>query len=168
MSIYLPLFKALNDADVKYVVVGGFATVLHGYARLTMAVDLMVDLAPQEATRAMQTLESLGFKPRAPVPAVQFADAAKRKEWIEQKGMKVFSFHNPANPMLTVDVFVQHPIPFTDLCARAERMVIEGVPVYICSIEDLITLKQQAGRPLDLLDIEKLRIIQEKRKRGER
>ena len=168
MSIYLPLFKALNDADVKYVVVGGFATVLHGYARLTMAVDLMVDLAPQEATRAMQTLESLGFKPRAPVPAAQFADAAKRQEWIEQKGMKVFSFHNPANPMLTIDVFVQHPIPFTDLCARAERMVIEGVPVYICSIEDLITLKQQAGRPLDLLDIEKLRIIQEKRKRGER
>lgn len=168
MSIYLPLFKALNDADVKYVVVGGFATVLHGYARLTMDVDLMVDLAPQEATRAMQTLESLGFKPRAPVPAVQFADAAKRKEWIEQKGMKVFSFHNPANPMLTVDVFVQHPIPFADLRSRAECMVIEGVPVYICSIEDLITLKQQAGRPLDLLDIEKLRLIQEKRKRGER
>ncbi|MBI5612240.1 MAG: hypothetical protein HY942_04095 [Gammaproteobacteria bacterium] len=168
MSLYLPLFKALNDAGVKYVVVGGFATVLHGYARLTMDVDLMVDLAPQEATRAMQTLESLGFEPRAPVPAAQFADAAKRKEWIEQKGMKVFSLHNPANPMLTVDVFVQHPIPFTDLRSRAERMVIDGVPVYICSIEDLITLKQLAGRPLDLLDIEKLRIIQEKRKRGER
>ena len=168
MSLYLPLFKALNDAEVKYVVVGGLATVLHGYARLTMDVDLMVDLSPQEATRAMLTLESLGFKPRAPVPAMQFADATKRKEWIEQKGMKVFSLHHPANPMLTVDVFVQHPIPFADLYARAERLVIDGVPVYICSIDDLISLKRLAGRPQDLVDIEKLRLIQEKRKRDKR
>lgn len=168
MSLYLPLFKALNDAGVRYVVVGGLATVMHGYARLTMDVDLMVDLASEEAARAMQTLESLGFKPRAPVPAAQFADEAKRKEWIEQKGMTVFSFYNTANPMLTVDVFIQHPIPFVDLRSRAERMVIDGVPVYICSIDDLILLKQKAGRPQDLIDIEKLQRIREKRQRGER
>ena len=168
MSLYLPLFKALNDAGVKYVVVGGLATVLHGYARLTMDVDLFVDLAPDEAALAMRTLESLGFKPRVPVPAEQFADAAKRKEWIEQKGMTVFSLYNPMSPMLSVDVFVHHPIPFADLRARAERMVIDNVPVYICSIDDLISLKQRAGRPQDLQDIEKLRRIQEKRKRGDR
>lgn len=168
MSLYLPLFKALNDAGVKYVVVGGLATVLHGYARLTMDVDLIVDLAPEEAARAVGALESLGFKPRVPVPAQQFADAEKRTEWIEQKGMTVFSFHNPSNPMLTVDVFVNHPIPFADLRSRAERMMIDGVPVSVCCIDDLITLKQQAGRPQDLIDIENLRRIQEKRKHGER
>lgn len=166
MSLYLPLFKALHDAGVKYVVVGGLATVLHGYARLTMDVDLIVDLAPEEASRAVRTLESLGFRPRAPVPAQQFADAAKRKEWIEQKGMTVFSFHNPSRPMLTVDVFVQHPIPFADLYARAEQMEIGGIPVYISCIEDLIALKQKAGRPQDLIDIENLRRIQEKRGHG--
>lgn len=146
MPLYLPLFKALNDAGVNYVVVGGLATVLHGYARLTMGVDIMVDLAPQEATRAMQALESLGLKPRAPVPAAQFADAAKRKEWIEQKGMKVFSFYNPAHPMMTVDVFVHHPIPFTGLLSRAECMVIDGIPVYICSIDDLIAFNAAGGQ----------------------
>lgn len=166
MSLYLPLFKALDDANVRYVVVGGVATVLHGYARLTMDIDLIVDLVPEEAARTVRTLESLGFKPRVPVPAAQFADAAKRQEWIEQKGMTVFSFFNSSNPMLTIDLFVHHPIPFADLSARAERMVIEGVPVYICSIADLIKLKQLAGRPQDLQDIEKLRLIQEKRQRG--
>lgn len=167
MSPYLPLFKALNDAGVKYVVVGGLAAVLHGYLRLTVDVDLVVDLAPEEMTRAVHVLESLGYKPRAPVPAGQLADAAKRKEWIEQKGMKVFSFYHPSDSVLTVDIFVHHPIPFPDLSARAERVVIADVPVYICSIDDLIALKQQAGRPQDLIDIEKLRRIQEK-KRGER
>lgn len=66
--------------------------------------------------------------------------------------------------MLTVDVFAYHPIPFTDLHSRAERMAIDDIPVYICSIDDLITLKKQAGRAQDLVDIEKLRRIQEKRK----
>lgn len=166
MSLYLPLFKALNDAEVKYVVVGGVATVLHGYARLTMDIDLIVDLVPDEAARAVRALESLGFKPRVPVPAAQFADAAKRQEWIEQKGMTVLSFFNPSNPMLTVDLFVHHPIPFTGLHKRAERMVIEGVPVYICSLDDLIALKRLSGRPLDLQDIEKLQAIREKRQHG--
>ena len=48
MSLYLPLFKALNDANVNYVVVGGLATVLHGYAGLTMDVDLVVSLTPAD------------------------------------------------------------------------------------------------------------------------
>jgi len=66
--------------------------------------------------------------------------------------------------MSSVDVFAYHPIPFAELHSRAERMVIDGVLVYICSIDDLITLKKQAGRAQGLVDIEKLRRIQEKRK----
>ena len=46
-------------------------------------------------------------------------------------------------------------------------MTNDGVPVYICSIDHLIALKQLAGRPQDLIDIEKLRRLQEIRKRGE-
>ncbi len=34
MSLYVPVFEALNDMQVRYVVVGGLATVLHGYARM--------------------------------------------------------------------------------------------------------------------------------------
>lgn len=47
MSLYVPVFEALNDMQVRYVVVGGLATVLHGYARLTADIDLMVDLEPE-------------------------------------------------------------------------------------------------------------------------
>jgi hypothetical protein len=47
MSLYVPVFEALNGMQVRYVVVGGLATVLHGYARLTADIDLMVDLEPE-------------------------------------------------------------------------------------------------------------------------
>ena len=40
MALFEPLFKTLNDAGVRYVVVGGLAVVLHGHARLTVDVDL--------------------------------------------------------------------------------------------------------------------------------
>ena len=56
MSLFEPLFDALNAAEVRYVVVGGLAAVLHGHARLTADIDLVVDLTPDEAKKAIQTL----------------------------------------------------------------------------------------------------------------
>ena len=43
MSLFEPIFAALENGTVRYVVVGGMATVLHGYARLTADVDIIVD-----------------------------------------------------------------------------------------------------------------------------
>jgi len=45
VAIFAPVFEALNGARVRYVVVGGVAVVLHGHARLTTDLDLVVDLA---------------------------------------------------------------------------------------------------------------------------
>ncbi len=80
MSVYEPIFQALNTAGVRYVVVGGLATVLHGYARLTAGVDLAVDLAPEEASRVIQALAAKGFRPQAPVDPKAFADRTTRDQ----------------------------------------------------------------------------------------
>jgi ABC-type tungstate transport system permease subunit len=48
VSLFEPVFEALNGAQVRYVVVGGFATVLHGHARLTADIDLVIDRASRE------------------------------------------------------------------------------------------------------------------------
>ena len=69
MSLFEPIFAALENGAVRYVVVGGVATVLHGYARLTADVDLIVDQNPDEARKAIRVLVALGFVPRAPVNA---------------------------------------------------------------------------------------------------
>ena len=64
MLLYEPLFRALNASGTRYVVVGGVATVLHGYARLTADIDLIVDLEESVAARAMRALAGLGLRPR--------------------------------------------------------------------------------------------------------
>ncbi len=63
MAVFEPLFKALNDSGVRYVVVGGLAVVLHGHPRLTVDVDLVVDFDEDQALRAIDTLVGIGLRP---------------------------------------------------------------------------------------------------------
>lgn len=77
MSFFLPVFRLLNDADVRYVVVGGIATILHGYVRATADIDLVVDLHADEASKTIRALTDGGFAARVPVDPMQFADRVK-------------------------------------------------------------------------------------------
>ncbi|MBN2359395.1 MAG: hypothetical protein JXR83_08065 [Deltaproteobacteria bacterium] len=159
MSLLEPIFEALNRAGVRYLVAGGLATVLHGFARLTADIDLIVDLDPVEARRTIDALVSLGMRPRPPVDPFDFADEATRRSWIRDKGLRVFSLYDPANPLREVDLFVEHPIDFAVLWSRSEVLALTTTQVRVVSIADLITLKRLAGRPQDLRDIEALEAI---------
>jgi hypothetical protein len=163
VSLFEPVIDALNRAGVRNVVVGGVAVVLHGYARLTADLDLAVDLAPAEAAKAIDALVNLGLRPTAPVDPSGFADPRIRAEWIAQKNMQVFSMRDPANPLRQVDLFAEHVIDFEELWERSELLEIDNTTVHVASVPDLILLKQRAGRPQDLADIEALEAILERR-----
>jgi hypothetical protein len=163
MAILEPVFKALNENAVRYVVVGGLAVVLHGHARLTVDVDLIVDLEFDHARRAIGALTGLGLRPRVPVEPEDFADPGKRAEWIRQRGMQVFSLVDPNNPMRVVDLFVEHPLPFQELWERANEVELRETSIRVASIPDLIELKKRAGRPQDEADVEALEAILQRR-----
>ncbi|MEO9198931.1 MAG: hypothetical protein ABI206_09285 [Antricoccus sp.] len=155
------IFAALNHAKVDYVVVGGLAVILHGYLRATADLDLAVGLAPDNSRRAMQSLASIGLQPRLPVAMADFADPAKRREWLEQRNMLVFPLWDPANPLRSVDVFIDEPIAFDSLLRDAVRKDLDGISVPIASIDHLIDMKRRAGRTRDLEDIDKLQQIRD-------
>ncbi|HYM87696.1 MAG TPA: nucleotidyltransferase [Nitrospiraceae bacterium] len=166
MSVFEPIFQILNTARVRYVVVGGLATVLHGYARLTADIDLAVDLAPQEATKIIQALVAKGFRPQVPVLPEEFANSIVREGWLREKHMRAFSLVDPTNPMRVVDLLLKPEVPFEELLARSQEVMLNGTKVRIASIDDLIALKRQAGRPQDIVDIEQLESI--RRQKGDR
>ncbi|HEY6104570.1 MAG TPA: hypothetical protein VIV59_01215, partial [Anaeromyxobacteraceae bacterium] len=76
----------------------GVAVVLHGHLRTTADLDLVVSLVPANVRRALAALGGLGFRPRAPVRADDFADPAARAGWAEEEGMTVFSLWSAQVP----------------------------------------------------------------------
>ncbi len=71
---YLEVIQTLNEADVRYTVVGGVATILHGAPRMTGDLDLAVTLEKENLLGFVGAMERLGYKPRVPVDPTGLAD----------------------------------------------------------------------------------------------
>ncbi len=153
------IFKALADAEVDYVVVGGFAVIMHGHLRATSDLDLVVGLQPDNCAKALSALSGIGLRPRLPVDLADFANPSIREDWVQNRNMLVLQLWDPTNPERSVDVFVREPLDFRAMLTEAVDKELDGVPIRIASIRHLIQLKQIAGRPQDLSDIEALRIV---------
>ena len=156
---YEKVFKALNKAKVKYVVVGGVAVVLYGYPRLTQDLDLMVLLEDINLGRFFDALKSIGYSPKVPVLKEQFQNAQERKRWEKEKGMIVFSVVDTRPPFEMIDMFVGEPIKFKDVYKKRASVRVGGITIPVISIDHLIRLKKKASRAKDLDDIVQLKHI---------
>lgn len=154
------IVKALNKHNIRYLIVGGLAVAAHGYGRVTLDVDLVIELLPDNARLAIETLSTLGYKPIAPVDALDFADAEKRREWIEHKNMVVFSLYSDEHPLTPVDLFVSEPFDFNIEYDRATvGELLEGENARFVCLETLIDMKKATGRPKDDEDARQLQLI---------
>jgi hypothetical protein len=154
---FIGLFTLLVAARVRFVVVDGLALQLHGVDRLTSDVDLAVDLSTDAAKDVVRALTEGGYRAIAPVDPMSLADPELRREWQATRGMKVFSFWDTTNTRPTVDVMLSPVVSFEELWANATTAWIGGVEVRIASIPHLIRMTEAAGRPQDLVDLERLR-----------
>lgn len=168
MALYDDVYAAFEAAEVRYVVVGGMAVVMSGHVRATVDLDVVVDLDPEPARRAMDALTTLGLQPRVPVDARDFADPRVREAWISDKHMQVLSFYDPNDIGREVDVFVAYPLDFEALTGRAVPTRVGERTVPVAAVEHLIEMKSQAGRAQDLADIEALERLRDRSRGHER
>jgi hypothetical protein len=160
------IVKALNGAEVQYLIVGGVAVVAHGYERLTKDVDLVVGLERENILRALRALLAIGYQMKIPVTPEQFADPALREQWRRDKNMVVLQLWSDLHRRTPVDIFVFEPFDFAKELGRALRLPVFGDETApIVSYETLLELKKSAGRSQDLMDIEKLRKLESCRKK---
>lgn len=154
--------RALNEADVRYLIAGGVAVNAHGYLRYTQDIDLVIALDPANIIAAFEALAQLGYKPLVPLTAEQFADRALREQWIKYKGMQVLNLYSDFHRETTVDMFVTEPFDFSEEYEKAlQGELTPGMIVRFVSIRTLIAMKEAANRPRDQDDVQHLRWILE-------
>ena len=160
MLSFLDLFASLNKQGVQYLVAGGWAVNLYGIERATGDLDLVVFLEQHNLERFIEVVRQFGFKPKAPVALEDFALAEKRREWKEEKGMMVFSFFDPLNPFVLLDVFIDIPFDFEKVYVSRSMISAGRTEIPVVPLLTLIEMKEKAGRPQDLADIYYLRQLQ--------
>lgn len=149
--------RALHEARVEYLVVGGVAVNAHGFARLTRDVDLVIGLEPRNAIAGLRALLGAGWQLAIPEPPEAFADAATRERWRRDKNMIVLKLWSDAHRRTPVDVFVYEPFDFAAEYARAPRFEIHpGLEIPVVTLATLLAMKRAADRPQDRIDIEEL------------
>ena len=155
------IFRALNAAGARYLVVGGVAVNAHGYQRLTNDLDICLKLDSENLRAGLDALAGLGYRPILPVSLHDFADADKRSEWITHRNLQVFSLTSDRYPDATIDILAEVPFDFDEEYDRALVSTIAGLTVRFVRIERLIAIKEPTGRARDRDDVEHLRMILE-------
>ena len=160
------LLKELSAAEVKYVICGGVACVLHGVERATFDIDLSVSFEKSNLEKILLVARKFGLKPRIPEPVENLLDEIKRKEWYEKKNALVYTFVSDNSP-LQLDIFLQYPMSFEELTENSKLIIIDNVSMNVSSPEDLLFVKKLINplRDKDITDIKALEEIIGKRKK---
>lgn len=155
------IVRALNTAEVKYLVVGGLAVNAHGYVRLTRDVDIVLGLGSANVKRGLSALFGIGYQMSIPAKPEDFANQDMRENWRHSKGMITLKLWSDEHQRTPIDIFLYEPFDFTKEYATAATLeVCPGLTARVVSLETLLKMKREAGRQQDLIDIEELQRLQ--------
>ena len=143
---------ALNSAKLKFAVVGGYALALHGIVRATVDIDFVLSLTQNDFECAEKVLQKIGLQSRIPVRAQDIIKM--RKEYIEERNLIAWSFVDYKNPARQIDILITKDVKDIDV----EKISIGGRKIPIASLQELLKMKQESGRPQDLIDIESIKV----------
>lgn len=156
LLFYQRLFEALAKHEVRYLLVGGLAVNLHGIPRMTMDVDVVIALDPDNIDRFIDTAQTLMLRPVLPVALADLADPMKRREWVEKRNLVAFALREQDSNTPTIDLILAVNLEFDAAYGRRVVRDLDGVTISLASVPDLIAMKRQSGRPQDEADIEQL------------
>jgi len=152
------LLVALAKADVKFIICGGVAAVLHGVERMTLDLDITVDMKNGNMKKFLDIIGHSDLKPRVPIPSETLLDPEKIRHLVEEKNARVFTFTDMDKPWRQVDVFLTDDYAYHTLLHDTETIQIGGYPMLVVSKDRLIQMKKSVHpqREKDLLDIKSL------------
>ena len=156
----VPLLRALSHAGVEHVVIGGFAVISHGVARVTKDLDICPAPDRTNLERLARCLTDLGVvqlgvgdfdEDEMPFDPTRAEDLAEGGNFRLESSLGILDVMQWVSG---VEVEQAYEV----LGANAVDAEVEGIPTRIASLADLRAMKRAAGRPQDLQDLADLAI----------
>ncbi len=154
---YFELFEAFYNKNIKYLISGGLAVNLYGIPRVTMDVDLIIDLEEKNVHKINAVFKELNYMPI--YPGVNIFSVNKIDYWIKEKNMIAFSFKNKNEPYKQVDILLPFSKNFEKFWINKEIRTINSIEIYLISKNDLIKIKNNSNRLQDKKDVELLKKV---------
>lgn len=134
--------QSLNENNVRYLVVGGYAVAVHGHPRYTKDLDVWIDPSVENAAKLIKALQQFGFG---------------------SFGLKADDFQDPDQiiqlgyPPNRIDLIMSLAgVDFESCFSTRKQITIENVIVNFINLENLKRNKKATGRQQDLADLENL------------
>jgi len=144
----IDLFKALNDHSVKYILVGGFATILNGGSRFTEDVDIWIENSIENRKNLNRALMQIGLPD---IPQVETIDFVAGWSGITLSSGFMLDI------MTSLKSYKEES--FSECRKLANEALIGNVPIKFLHINQLIAEKKATNRFKDLADVEELEKI---------
>ena len=135
---------ALNEAKVKYVLVGGYSVIYHGFPRTTGDLDIFVEVSESNYLNIKKAFKLFGLS---------LFDMTE-DNFLNNTNMNVFSFgRSPVSIEILKEIT---GLTFSEVYSEAINTEMEEIPLKIIHLNHLKQNKKQSGRSKDLNDLENL------------
>ena len=132
----------LNQHNVQYIVIGGYALAFHGHPRYTKDIDIWIDAKEDNAKRVLDVLRDFGFG----------SVNLDIQDFISEENIIQLGY-----PPNRIDILTSAKgVVFGDCISSSHLIMIGDLEVRFLDIQNLIVNKQETGRLQDLADVEAL------------
>jgi len=160
MSDLQRLLQRLDDAGIPFVLVGGYAAMLHGSSLLTRDVDVCTALTPANVEKLRDAFRAFHPVHRLSSPQQSFLD-------VPEAGVALDNLYLNTD-LGTLDLIgrVTGVGDYERVAQHAVEIELFGRRVRAIGLDDLITAKEALGRDKDLIAAKELRAIRERLRGG--
>lgn len=141
-SDFKDLLVILDQEDVRYLVVGGYAVIFHSQPRYTKDLDIWLEPTPRNAEKVMKAFALFGVS----------TFGLDRKDF-ETEGTQL----TIGMPPVAIDFLTSLPgVEFVQAWTNRETTISSEITIHYLAKADLIAAKREAARAVDLADLEEL------------
>lgn len=136
--------RELNNHNVRYILVGGYSVILHGYSRTTGDMDIWVDRTSENYRKIKLAFLNFGM------PVFDMTE----DNFLNHAEVDVFTFGKPPS---SIDIMIKvKGLDFNECYERSVFFYEDGLPIRTIHFNNLINAKKASGRAKDINDLENL------------